>query len=179
VKSSDSGIIEITFQLNGKIVSLEVSPFETALSVLRDRLGLTGTKEGCGMGECGACTILVNGLAVDSCLMLAAQLDGRKVETVEGMAAGDKLHPLQEKFLSHGAVQCGFCTPGMLMSAKSLLDRNPDPKRKDIVEALSGNLCRCTGYAQIVEAVEDTANEVRETRCGQEPCIDKTERTIT
>jgi aerobic carbon-monoxide dehydrogenase small subunit len=162
VKSSEGGIVEITFQLNGKIVSLEVSPWDSALSVLRDRLGLTGTKEGCGIGECGACTILVNGLAVDSCLMLAAQLDGRKIETVEELVTGGKLHRLQEKFLSHGAVQCGFCTPGMLMSTKSLLERNPSPEKKDVVEALSGNLCRCTGYVQIVEAVEDAAKEARE-----------------
>jgi aerobic carbon-monoxide dehydrogenase small subunit len=153
--------VEITFQLNSKTISVEVRPFDSALSVLRDQLGLTGTKEGCGIGECGACTILVNGLAVDSCLMLAGQLDGREVETVEGLQTGESLHPLQEKFLSHAAVQCGFCTPGVLMSAKSLLDRNTNPQRADIVEALSGNLCRCTGYAQIVEAVEDAAREAR------------------
>jgi aerobic carbon-monoxide dehydrogenase small subunit len=164
MKSSDGGMLEITFQLNGKPISLEVRSDDTALFILRDRLGLTGTKEGCGIGECGACTILVNGLAVDSCLMLAAQLDGSEIETVEGLAVSEKLHPLQEKFLSHGAVQCGFCTPGMLMSAKSLLDGNPEPHKEDIVEALSGNLCRCTGYVQIVEAVEDAAREARESR---------------
>ena len=153
--------MEITFQLNGREMTLEVNPSDSALSVLRDRLGLTGTKEGCGIGECGACTILINGLAVDSCLMLAGQLDGREVETVEGLQTGETLHPLQEKFLTHGAVQCGFCTPGVLMSAKSLLDRNQDPGRADIVEALSGNLCRCTGYVQIVQAVEDAAREAR------------------
>jgi aerobic carbon-monoxide dehydrogenase small subunit len=168
VKSSNGRSMEIMFQLNGKPISLEVRSSDTALLILRDRLGLTGTKEGCGIGECGACTILVNGLAVDSCLMLAAQLDGREVETVEGLAASERLHPLQEKFLSHGAVQCGFCTPGMLMSAKSLLDGNPEPGKKDIVEALSGNLCRCTGYVQIVEAVEDAASEARESRKAHE-----------
>jgi carbon-monoxide dehydrogenase small subunit len=125
--------------------------------VLREQLGLKGTKEGCGIGECGACTILVDGLAVDSCLMPAPKLDGRKVETVEGLRQGEALHPLQEAFLSKGAVQCGYCTPGMLMSAKALLDRNPDPERNELVEALSGNLCRCTGYVQILEAAEEAA----------------------
>lgn len=153
--------VKITFQLNHTTVSREVRPSDSALAVLRDQLGLTGTKEGCGIGECGACTILVNGLAVDSCLMLAAQLDGREVETVEGLSTNDSLHPIQESFLSHGAVQCGFCTPGMLMSTKALLEKNPDPQRKDIVEALSGNLCRCTGYVQIVDAVEDAARQAR------------------
>ncbi len=159
--------VKITFQLNGKTVSLEVRASDSALSVLRDQLGLTGTKEGCGIGECGACTIVVNGLAIDSCLMLAGQLDGRNVETVEGLGTGESLHPLQEKFLSHGAVQCGFCTPGILMSTKALLDKNPGPQRKDIVEALSGNLCRCTGYAQIVEAVEDATLDARPCRSGK------------
>jgi carbon-monoxide dehydrogenase small subunit len=159
-KSSNAGLIAISFQLNGKPVSLEVAGPETALSAIRDRLGLTGAKEGCGIGECGACTIIVDGLAVNSCLTLAAQLHGREVVTVEGLGETEKLHPLQEKFLTHGAVQCGFCTPGMLMSAKSLLDRNPDPGKQEIVEALAGNLCRCTGYVQILEAVEDAAKDV-------------------
>lgn len=134
-------------------MTLKIHPSESALSVVRNRLGLTGTKEGCGIGECGACTILVDGKAVNSCLMLAPQLDGRDVVTVEGLADGEDLHPLQEEFLAHGAVQCGFCTPGILLAAKALLDRNPHPDRTEIVEALSGNLCRCTGYQQIVEAV--------------------------
>jgi len=156
--------VKIAFQLNGNPISLEVNPSDTALCVLRERLGLTGTKEGCGIGECGACTILVNGLALNSCLMLAAQLDGRTVETVESLGTEENLHPLQETFLSHGAVQCGFCSPGMLMSAKSLLERNPDPERQEITEALAGNLCRCTGYVQIVDAVEHAAQEMREAR---------------
>ncbi|MBI5249076.1 MAG: (2Fe-2S)-binding protein [Desulfomonile tiedjei] len=155
-------MIEISFRLNGKPVSLQINPWDSALAVLRDNLGLTGTKEGCGIGECGACTILVDGLAVDSCLMLGAQLEGRDVETIEGLGTGEILHPIQEKFLSHGAVQCGFCTPGMIMSAKSLLEGNAKADKKDIVEALSGNLCRCTGYVQIVEAVEDAAKEISE-----------------
>lgn len=160
--SSVKGVsVEITFQLNGSRTTVDVNPSDSALSVLRDRLGLTGTKEGCGIGECGACTILVNGLAVDSCLVLAGQLDGREVRTVEGLATAESLHPLQEKFLAHGAVQCGFCTPGVLLSAKALLEKNPKPCRHDIVEALAGNLCRCTGYAQIVDAIEDAARDSR------------------
>jgi carbon-monoxide dehydrogenase small subunit len=147
--------LKIAFTLNGNPVDIEVKPWETALAVLREQLGLTGTKEGCGIGECGACTILVDGLAVDSCLMPAPKLDGAKVETVEGLRQGEILHPIQEAFLSKGAVQCGYCTPGMLMSVKALLDKNPNPQRDEVVETLSGNLCRCTGYAQILEAVEE------------------------
>lgn len=153
--------VEITFQLNGNTTTVDVNPSNSALSVLRDRLGLTGTKEGCGIGECGACTIMVDGLAVDSCLMLAGQLDGREVKTVEGLASGECLHPLQEKFLAHGAVQCGFCTPGVLMSAQALLNKKPHPCRAEVSEALSGNLCRCTGYVQIVDAVMDAAQSAR------------------
>ncbi|MGO9568701.1 MAG: (2Fe-2S)-binding protein [Desulfomonilaceae bacterium] len=153
-----SPLLKISFTLNAKLVEIEVKPWDTALAVLREQLDLKGTKEGCGIGECGACTILVDGLAVDSCLMLAPKLDGRKVETVEGLRQGEALHPLQEAFLWKGAVQCGYCTPGMLMSAKALLDANPNPERNELVEALSGNLCRCTGYVQILEAVEDVAD---------------------
>lgn len=157
MRRSNGTVVHIAFQLNGRPVSLEVSPWDSALTVLREQLGLTGTKEGCGIGECGACTIIVDGKAVDSCLMLAAQLDGREVETIEGLAREGELHLLQKLFVDHGAVQCGFCTPGMLLSAKALLESLPEPNRSDIVEALSGNLCRCTGYAQIVEAVEAAA----------------------
>lgn len=149
--------VKITFRVNGKRVELEVQPWQSALEALRDELGLTGAKEGCGIGECGACTIIVDGNAVNSCLMLAPQLEGRSVETIEGLGSGESLHTLQEAFLTHGAVQCGFCTPGVLLSAKALLDRNPRPDRDEIVEALSGNLCRCTGYRQIIEAVEAVA----------------------
>ena len=149
--------VKIAFRVNGKQVELEVRPWQSALDALRDELGLTGAKEGCGIGECGACTIIVDGNAVNSCLMLAPQLEGRSVETIEGLGSGDSLHALQEAFLTHGAVQCGFCTPGVLLSAKALLDRNPRPDRDEIVEALSGNLCRCTGYRQIIEAVEAVA----------------------
>jgi carbon-monoxide dehydrogenase small subunit len=156
-QDSTSRLLKISFTLNGKPVEIEVKPWGTAIAVLREQLGLKGTKEGCGIGECGACTILVDGLAVDSCLMPAPKLDGRIVETVEGLRQGEALHPLQEAFLSKGAVQCGYCTPGMLMSAKALLDRNPNPERNELVEALSGNLCRCTGYVQILEAAEEAA----------------------
>lgn len=149
-----SPLIKITFYLNGRAVELEIAPWETALNVLREKLGLMGTKEGCGIGECGACTILVDGLAVDSCLMPAPQMDGRTVETIEGLSDGSTLHPIQEAFLAKGAVQCGFCTPGTILSVKALLDKIPNPNRSRIIEALSGNLCRCTGYVQIIEAAE-------------------------
>jgi aerobic carbon-monoxide dehydrogenase small subunit len=153
--STEPPNVGISFKVNGQKVDLEVKPWDTALSVLRDQMGLTGTKEGCGIGECGACTIIVDGHAVNACLMAAPQLDGRDVETVEGLAAGGSFHELQQAFLAHGAVQCGFCTPGMLLSAKALIDRAESPDRDEIVEALSGNLCRCTGYEQILEAVQD------------------------
>lgn len=149
--------MRITIHLNGKPMELDVNPWDTALAVIRDELGLTGTKEGCGIGECGACTILVDGKAVTACLMLAAQLDGRHVRTIEGVVENDLLDPVQERLLAHGAVQCGFCTPGMVMSAKGLFDEKPSPIREEIVEALSGNLCRCTGYVQIVDALEELA----------------------
>ncbi len=150
----------LEFELNGKQTRVEVEPTLRALDLLREVLGLTGTKEGCGRGECGACTILVDGEPVNSCLLYAAKLQGRKITTIEGLTAEDgakELHPLQEAFISEGAVQCGFCTPGMILSAKSLLDRNPEPDREAIEEALSGNLCRCTGYGQIVKAVQKAA----------------------
>ncbi len=152
-----SSRVNISFSLNGATVKIEVEAWESALSVLRDHLGLKGTKEGCGIGECGACTILVDGKPVDSCLMFAPQLDGRRVQTVEGLSTDQRLHSLQETFLSCGSVQCGYCTPGMLMAAKALLDENPRPTREDVAQALSGNLCRCTGYVQILEAVEAAA----------------------
>jgi carbon-monoxide dehydrogenase small subunit len=145
--------LEISFTVNGRSVRLSVRPWDSALTVLRDQLGLTGTKEGCGIGECGACTIIVNDKAINSCLMLAPQLHGCEVQTIEGLGTKDSLHPLQQALLDHGAVQCGFCTPGILMSAKALLDRNPSPSQDDIVQALAGNLCRCTGYKQIIDAL--------------------------
>lgn len=149
--------VNVGFSLNGEMVYLKVNAWDSALTVLREQLRLTGTKEGCGIGECGACTIIVDGNAVNSCLMLAPQLHGTTVETVEGLGSRDTLHPLQEAFLTHGAVQCGFCTPGMLMSAEALLEKTAHPTREEIIEALSGNLCRCTGYEQIIEAVQRVA----------------------
>jgi len=144
----------LTMNVNGKDVTLEIEPDELLVEVLRDRLGLTGTKVGCEEGECGACTVLLDGKAVVSCLLPAMKAQGRKVETVEGLAAEGKLHPLQQAFIDCGAVQCGYCTPGMLMSAKALLDENPSPCEEEIREAISGNLCRCTGYRKIVEAIK-------------------------
>lgn len=145
--------MSIDFLLNGEKVTIEADPDRRAVDVLREYCGLTGTKEGCGAGECGACTILVDGESRLSCLMLAAQLAGRVITTIEGIAGKDRLHPLQDAFIQYGAVQCGFCTPGMILSATALLSRNPRPTRADIREGLSGNLCRCTGYQKIVDAV--------------------------
>jgi aerobic-type carbon monoxide dehydrogenase small subunit (CoxS/CutS family) len=147
----------ISFLLNGKKTTLDVTPNRRAVDVLREDCGLTGTKEGCGAGECGACTILVDGESRLSCLLLAAQLAGREITTIEGISNEDRLHPLQDAFIQHGAVQCGFCTPGMILSAASLLNLNPYPTRADIRAGLSGNLCRCTGYQKIVDAVEAAA----------------------
>ena len=144
----------IKFILNGANVEVDAPPHWTLLRVLREKLGLTGTKEGCGIGECGACTILVDGAPVHSCLILAPKVEGREVQTIEGVGTRDFLHPLQQSFIEHGAVQCGFCTPGMLMSAKALLEKNSHPTKEEVKEAISGNLCRCTGYHQIIEAIE-------------------------
>ncbi len=153
--------IPIEFTINGKKVYLEVEAGETALKIIRDRLLLKGTKEGCGIGECGACTIVVDGKSVNACLMLAAQLHGREVVTVEGLAEGDRLSPLQQSFVDRHAVQCGFCTPGFLMSSHALLNENPNPDRREIIDAISGNLCRCTGYQQIVDSIEEAAGRLR------------------
>ena len=147
----------ITFQLNGDLTEVLVAPNRTLVRMLREDLGLTGTKYGCGEGDCGACTVLLDDLPVNSCLVLAAQVDGRRVTTIEGLADGDRLHPLQEAFIEKGAIQCGFCTPGMILSAKALLDEQPDPTELDIRTAISGNLCRCTGYQKIVEAIKAAA----------------------
>ncbi len=148
--------IQIHFTLNGKAVEVNTYPNRRLLDVLRDDLGLTGTKEGCSVGECGACTVVMNGQAVHSCLVLAAQANGANIVTVEGLAQGDQLHPLQKNFLEYGAVQCGFCIPGMLMSSYALLEENPRPSQEEIKEAIAGNLCRCTGYKQIIKAIEAT-----------------------
>lgn len=146
--------IEINFILNGKEVDIAVDPEATLLYVLREELFLTGTKEGCGSGECGACTVLMDGIAVNSCLVLAPQVNGTKVITIEALEHDSKLDRLQQSFIDHHAVQCGFCTPGMLMSAKALLLKYPRPSEEEIRIALSGNLCRCTGYQNIIAAVE-------------------------
>ena len=150
--------IELTFILNQREVTVSVAPNRRLLDVLREELHLTGTKEGCGIGECGACTVLLNGRPVNSCLILAGQAQGSEITTIEGVETEDgDLHPLQEAFLEEGAVQCGFCTPGMILSALSLLRKNPGPTEDEIKEAISGNLCRCTGYKQIVEAIQAAA----------------------
>ncbi len=143
----------LTLTVNGEKCELEVLPHRTLLDIIRNELGLTGTKGGCGNGECGACTVLMDGQPVNACLVLALQAQEKEVTTIEGLSREGKLHSIQEAFISHGAIQCGFCTPGMVLSAKALLDRNPRPEEKEIREALSGNLCRCTGYQKIVEAV--------------------------
>ena len=143
----------LTMMLNGESVTVEVEPFEILVDVLRDKLGLTGTKIGCNEGECGACTVIMDGQAVLSCLLPAMKAQGREVVTIEGLSRDGELHPLQQAFIEKGAVQCGYCTPGMIMSAKALLDENPQPSAEEIEEALAGNLCRCTGYFQIVEAI--------------------------
>jgi aerobic carbon-monoxide dehydrogenase small subunit len=149
---------EMQFTLNGEEVRVEVDPTWTLLHVLRDVLELTGTKFGCGYGECGACTVIMDGQAVNSCLLPALEAEGRSVSTIEGLAAADgQLHPLQKAFVEHGAVQCGFCTPGMIMSAKSLLDETQNPSEDEIKESIAGNLCRCTGYVKIIEAIKAAA----------------------
>ena len=151
--------ITLHFILNEEPVSLEIDENARLLEVIRDVAGLTGTKEGCGVGECGACTVILEGEAVDSCIVLAASVEGKHVTTVEGLAKNGKLDPVQQAVLDHHALQCGFCTPGFLMSAKALLDKKPNPTRDEIKTAIAGNLCRCTGYQQLVEAFEDAAKE--------------------
>jgi len=144
----------IRFVLNGNSIQVEVAPHWTLLRLLREKLGLTGTKEGCGNGECGACTVLLDGMPVNACLVLAPKVEGREIQTIEGLGSRESLHPLQQSFIDHGAVQCGFCTPGILMSSKALLEMNPNPTKEEIRTAISGHLCRCTGYQQIIEAIE-------------------------
>jgi carbon-monoxide dehydrogenase small subunit len=148
----------ITLRVNDREYRLEVAPNEILLNVIRDRLQLTGTKYGCGLGECGACTVLVDGRAILSCQTLAVSMDGRSITTIEGLSDRGGLHPLQEAFISEGAIQCGFCTPGMILAAKALLDRNPDPTMEEIRIALRGNFCRCTGYVNIFNAVRRAAD---------------------
>lgn len=152
----------VSTKINGDVVEFACPPEESLLSVLRDRVGLTGVKEGCGTGDCGACSVTLDGRLVCSCLVLGAEVDGREITTIEGIAEDGKLHPLQENFIEHAALQCGICTPGFLVAAKVLLERNPDPTETEIRYALAGNLCRCTGYDKIVHAVQATAKELRQ-----------------
>jgi carbon-monoxide dehydrogenase small subunit len=171
IKATDVGTLDVCsledvvrLRVNGDALMVRVDPDWSLLRLLRDGLGLIGTKEGCGAGECGACTVLIDGAAVNSCLFPAMAAEGTEVWTVEGLATEDgHLHPLQRAFIDNGAVQCGFCTPGMLMSAKALLDKNPDPTEHQIKAALAGNLCRCTGYTQIIQAVQAAAAEMNAT----------------
>jgi aerobic-type carbon monoxide dehydrogenase small subunit (CoxS/CutS family) len=156
----------LKFTLNGDLTETGVLDGETLLEVLRNRLGLTGTKQGCDQGECGSCTVLLDGRPVLSCLTLAVCVQNRQVTTIEGLAVGGKLHPVQTAFQEAGAIQCGFCTPGMVLTAKALLDQNPHPSREEIKEALSGNLCRCTGYKKIIGAVEGAAKALAEATDG-------------
>lgn len=154
--------IHVSTTLNGEPVEFLCDPTQTVLDVLRDQLGLTGSKEGCASGDCGACSITVDDRLVCSCLMLAAEAQGRRIDTIEGMAKGDHLHPLQQKFVELAALQCGICTPGFLVAAKALLDRNPDPTETEVRYWLAGNLCRCTGYDKIIRAVMEVAADMRE-----------------
>jgi len=156
-----SAEIALQLHVNGRSHEVAAHPAERLLDVLRDRLGLTGAKEGCATGQCGACTVLLDGRAVASCMVLAADADGREITTIEGLAPPGELHPLQIAFLERGAVQCGFCTPGMILTAKALLDENPDPTDEEIRHALAGNLCRCTGYRKIFEAIRSVARPTR------------------
>jgi aerobic-type carbon monoxide dehydrogenase small subunit (CoxS/CutS family) len=152
----------IRFTVNGQSERAEVPATMTLLDLLRDRLALTGTKEGCGIGECGACTVLLDGNPITSCLMLAVEADGHSIETIEGEAVGGELSVLQNAFIEAGAIQCGFCTPGMIMSARGLLNRNPSPSDEEIVEAIAGNLCRCTGYEAILTAIRLAADRLNQ-----------------
>ena len=153
--------MKISLTVNGEKRALDVKPETRLLDLIRDDLGLTGTKEGCGKGECGACTVIMNNKVVASCLVLAAQADGAEIKTIEGLGGKDKLHPLQQAFIEKGAVQCGFCIPGMIMSSKKLLDENINPSEEDIKRGLSGNICRCTGYVKIIDAVKEAAHKIK------------------
>jgi carbon-monoxide dehydrogenase small subunit len=152
---------QIKVTVNGILYELSVQPWETLLDVIREHLGLTGTKEGCGLGECGACTVIMDGKTVNSCLVLAVEADSRVITTIEGLANGDELHPIQEAFIKCGGLQCGFCTPGMIMSTKALLEENPSPEEEEIRKAIAGNFCRCTGYTKIIESVKVAAKNMR------------------
>jgi aerobic carbon-monoxide dehydrogenase small subunit len=152
--------MRINFYLNGKAVQMDTEPDRRVLDILREDFGLTGTKQGCDAGECGACTVLIDGVPKVSCMILAAQLEGRKITTIEGISDAHTLHPVQKAFIEYGAVQCGYCSPGIILSASAFLKNNPEPSRDEIREAISGNLCRCTGYQKIVDAVEAAAQSM-------------------
>ena len=156
--------VHLQLTVNGETAPASFAPYKTLLEVLREDLGLTGTKHGCELGECGACTVLLDGEPVLSCLALALECEGRRIETIEGLARGTALHPLQAAFTDFGGSQCGYCTPGVIMTAKALLDKSLDVTKEEIREATAGNLCRCTGYLQITEAIEDAARALREER---------------
>ncbi len=152
---------EIRFVLNGKTHELWVAPWRTLLELIREDLKLTGTKEGCGKGECGSCTVIMGGRPINSCLVPAVEADNQEIITIEGLADDETLHPIQEAFVAHSGMQCGFCTPGMIMSAKALLDRNPDPSKEEIREGIAGNFCRCTGYTKIIESIHAAAERMK------------------
>jgi aerobic carbon-monoxide dehydrogenase small subunit len=154
----------IHLNINNEDYDVIARPSESLLDLLRNRLQLTGTKKGCNEGDCGACTVILSGRAVNACLVLAMEAEGQKILTVEGLAQGPEMHPLQESFIKHGGFQCGFCTPGMLLSAKALLDENPNPTDEEIRHGISGNLCRCTGYAKIVESIREAARSMKESQ---------------
>jgi carbon-monoxide dehydrogenase small subunit len=155
---------QLNITVNGKDYELQVKPSANLLDVIREDLGLTGTKEGCGVGECGSCTVIVDGITVNACLMLAMEAQGSRVTTIEGLADGEKLHPIQQAFVDVGGLQCGFCTPGMILSTKALLDENDSPTDEEIRKGLEGNFCRCTGYTKIIESVRTAANMLKEGR---------------
>ena len=156
--------VHMTLQVNGEAQEVSFAPYKTLLEVLREDMNLTGTKHGCELGECGACAVLVDGQPLLACLELAVECEGRAIETVEGLANGGTLHPLQAAFADLGGAQCGYCTPGILMTAKALLDKEPEPSRERIREAISGNLCRCTGYQQIYESIEEASRRMKESK---------------
>jgi carbon-monoxide dehydrogenase small subunit len=160
--------VHLKLNVNGEEAPVSFAPYKTLLEVLREDLDLTGTKHGCELGECGACTVLLDGQPVLSCLVLALECEGRRIETIEGLARGPELHPLQAAFADFGGSQCGYCTPGVIMTAKALLEKDLNPTREQIREATAGNLCRCTGYQQITDAIEDAARVLREEKLGEE-----------
>lgn len=170
-------MVNVKFTLNDEVYSLDVKPSQTLLDLIREQLGLTGTKEGCGSGDCGACTVLVDGQAVNSCIYLAVDVDGKEVTTIEGISkkegigkeggiGKDGLHPLQEAFIEEGAVQCGYCSPGFIMTAKALLEENPTPNEEEIKQGIAGNLCRCTGYVRIVKAIKTASQKIAAPKKG-------------